>query len=86
MTHLTESRTPRGFARVDFLDRSGQACSLQKSSLATEEAIWLGVDGDRVGNQISARMHLTQEDVAGLLPYLHRFVETGQVLERHGGE
>lgn len=36
--------THRGFAVANFLDRYGAKCSIQKSSLATEDAIWLGVD------------------------------------------
>ena len=36
--------TPRGFSRIDFIDMYGEQCSLQKSSLATEDAIWLGID------------------------------------------
>ena len=34
----------RGFSRMDFTDRYGEQCSLEKSSLATEDAIWLGVN------------------------------------------
>lgn len=72
--------TQRGFARAEFTDRYGNACSIQKSSLATEDAIWLGCDeGRHVGGQCLARMHLTQEMVAALLPLLHRFVETGEL-------
>jgi hypothetical protein len=37
-------QTGRGFARYLFTDRYGAQCSLQKSSLATEDAIWFGVD------------------------------------------
>lgn len=37
-------KTGRGFQRVDFKDRYGSQCSLQESSLATEPALWLGVD------------------------------------------
>lgn len=36
--------TQRGFALAKFEDRNGLKCSLQKSSLATEDAIWFGVD------------------------------------------
>lgn len=36
--------TQRGFSRLEFTDRYGEKCSLQKSSLATEDAIWLGID------------------------------------------
>lgn len=37
-------KTSRGFARMEFIDRNGVACSLQKSSLAFEDCIWLGAD------------------------------------------
>jgi hypothetical protein len=38
----TLTATERGFARVEFKDRNGENCSLQKSSLAFEDCIWLG--------------------------------------------
>lgn len=34
--------TNRGFAIHNFTDRNGVGCSLRKSSIATEDAIWLG--------------------------------------------
>jgi hypothetical protein len=37
-------KTERGFAISEFTDRYGAKCSLQESSLATENAIWFGVD------------------------------------------
>ena len=36
--------TNRGFALANFEDFNGAICSLQKSSLASHDAIWLGVD------------------------------------------
>jgi hypothetical protein len=36
--------TNRGFNIIQFIDRYGDKCSLQKSSLATEDCIWLGID------------------------------------------
>jgi hypothetical protein len=36
--------TQRGFGLYKFLDRYGNGCSLQDSSLAEESAIWLGID------------------------------------------
>lgn len=36
--------TQRGFKIGSFEDRNGKVCSLQYSSLATEEAIWLGIN------------------------------------------
>lgn len=37
-------KTGRGFGRIEFKDRDKNACSLQMSSLATTECIWLGMD------------------------------------------
>lgn len=96
----------RGFTTLHFFDRYGLTCSLQKSSMATEEAVWLGithaepvilaskaaehgVETDETTGWVPfpvpedvlmhTRMHLTQEQVAALLPILQRFVETGEV-------
>ena len=68
---VNPTQTDRGFLRVDFVDRYDKPCSIQESSLATERAIWLGVDGQR--------MHLTREHVSALLPLLQRFLETGRL-------
>jgi hypothetical protein len=37
-------KTKRGFQIGTFYDRYGKECSIQKSSLAFEDCIWLGVD------------------------------------------
>lgn len=42
----TPEPTERGFNRIDFKDRYGLSCSLQNSSAATFDAIWLGVNDD----------------------------------------
>lgn len=42
---IKRSTTPRGFALREFDDHYGNTCSLQKSSLATADAIWFGIDG-----------------------------------------
>ena len=66
--------TARGFRIVEFTDLYNKPCSLQESSLATDEAIWLGVHGHR--------MHLNREQTAALLwPLLH-FVLTGRLPEK----
>jgi hypothetical protein len=91
---LERRNTGRGFGRYEFKDRYGEECSLQKSSLATEDAIWFGCEG-RVqvcvqyegwkpvplpeGALIHSRMHLTQEQVKALLPILQHFAETGDL-------
>ena len=37
-------RTNRGFAVADFVDGNGKACSIQESSAAEMDYIWLGLD------------------------------------------
>ena len=64
--------TERRFARFDFIDRYGEECAIQDSSLASEAAIWLGVNDNR--------MHLTREQVAELVPILQRFLDTDSIL------
>lgn len=41
---MKKKHTERGFSLYEFTDRYGSECSLKKSSLATEDAIWLGSD------------------------------------------
>ncbi len=67
-------KTERGFNIASFKDRYGADCSLQQSSLATENCIWLGTNGED-----GDRMHLTQKMVEDLLPYLQHFVKTGEL-------
>ena len=47
LTTLEQEVTERGFGLWKFKDRSQSECSLQDSSLATEPAIWLGIDDPR---------------------------------------
>jgi hypothetical protein len=87
-------RTERGFDILEITDRYGEKCSLQKSSLATEDCIWLGLhnptiraidSGEEiplpVGSTIGGRMHLTRAMVRILLPYLKYFAETGDLVK-----
>ena len=88
--------TNRGFDIEEFADLYDNKCSLQKSSLATEDCIWFGIADPRVQERvpdgvgwrdvelpdsalISSRMHLTQDMVRNLLPYLQRFADTGEL-------
>ena len=88
------NKPERGFAVAEFIDRYGAVCSIQKSSLATEDAIWFGVDdaNPRIMTSggwakfeipkevlLSTRMHLTQDMVNNLIPILQKFVETGEL-------
>ena len=94
MEDLKLTFTERGFGIFEFTDRYGSGCSIQKSSLATEDAIWFGVDYANpqiMGANgwenypipedvlLSTRMHLTQEQVKKLLPILQTFAETGDL-------
>jgi len=76
--------TQRGFARMEFRDIYDTECSLQKSSLADRDAIWLGCDKVlfHLGEYHNQRMHLDQQAVKELLPYLKRFARTGDFLPR----
>jgi len=86
----------RGFLLGEFEDRYGHKCSIQKSSLATEDCIWLGINDVELkrlvpgkgwqdvkvpeGTTTSARMHLNREMVLELLPQLQHFARTGELL------
>lgn len=41
---MNKNKSSRGFSYYNFEDRGGHKCSIQKSSLATEDCIWLGSD------------------------------------------
>ncbi|MES0334756.1 MAG: hypothetical protein SFH39_00140 [Candidatus Magnetobacterium sp. LHC-1] len=41
---MERSKTNRGFNLIEFLDLYETKCNIQKSSLATEDAIWFGVE------------------------------------------
>lgn len=45
---MKKEKTERGFALANFTDRDGVECSLQKSSIATEDCIWLGASKIRI--------------------------------------
>lgn len=79
---IDASTTPRGFD-----------CFLRKSSLSTENAVWLVLNDAEVkelvyGEPVTvtkdnyllvSSRHLVQEQVKELLPYLICFVETGEL-------
>ena len=44
MAKIKIKRNGRNFETGTFIDRYGYGCSIQKSSLATEDCIWLGID------------------------------------------
>lgn len=93
-------KTERGFKIFEFCDLNAHECSLQESSLATENAIWLGIDEPKpqifVGGQgwteiplpegtlHSGRMHLTLHQVRKILPLLQYFVEHNELPDESG--
>jgi hypothetical protein len=74
---ITWTVTQRGFVRGEFTDHNARECSIQESSLATEEAIWIGLDGDPPSG--GQRMHLTRDQVAALWPVLQQFHDVGNL-------
>lgn len=44
MRAMNLEKNQRGFENGKFTDLYGEKCSIQKSSLATDDAIWLGID------------------------------------------
>jgi hypothetical protein len=88
MTTLTNEEllklepTQRGFMRAEFKDLYGNACSIQESSLATNNCIWLGCEHETVatnGDKCGARMHLTQTMARELSALLLHFAENGDL-------
>ena len=71
------TKTERDFALIEFKDLNNVDCSLQQSSLADYQCIWLGTDTNTGIN----RMHLTRDMVESLLPYLIRFIVTILITE-----
>ena len=59
-------RTVRGFPVMRFRDEDGQGCSIQDSSLAEADCIWLG----RGGSDGRTRMHIDQEMAEAVLDRL----------------
>lgn len=78
MGKLKKETTDRGFSIIRFEDIYGAKCSLQKSSSAMVDAVWLGpsITADGADNQ---RMQLSRDQVKNLLPFLRNFVKTGDI-------
>lgn len=92
---MKKDKTHKGFTLYEFIDRYNVKCSLQKSSIATEDCIWLGCDEANPRRCVKGkgwipinlkgdvcydtRMHLTREQVKKLLPMLIKFVIRGEI-------
>ncbi len=59
--------TDRGFAVIEFRDIYDVACNIQKSSLATKDAIWVGVSKTALDPRILASK--TEAGGNGWVPY-----------------
>lgn len=87
--------TERGFLKGDFEDRYGHSCSIQESSLATEDCIWLGInDADpqilvpghgwspySIPEDVllTTRMHLDRENVEELVKTMQYWLDNGEL-------
>lgn len=76
------TNTERGLRIGHFKDRYEANASIQKSSLAFEDCIWLGADdiakapGCEPQNR---RMHLTRDMAGELARVLQKFADTGEL-------
>ena len=69
---MKRSKTNRGFALGEFVDYNGQKCTIQKSSLADADCIWVGVDDANplIMASDAARLGLpTHGQSTGWVPY-----------------
>ena len=64
-------KTERGFDVGNFTDRYDNPCSLQHSSLATEDAVWLGIDDPKPQIMASraAALGIKTTQTTGWVPY-----------------
>jgi hypothetical protein len=63
--------TQRGFGRLTFTDLYGAECSLQESSLADTDAIWLGVNdaSPRILASKAASLGAETSETCGWIPF-----------------
>lgn len=68
---LTYTKTVRGFGNITFEDRYDKECSIQKSSLATEDAIWFGVvdANPKILATDARRFGIPTKEMTGWVPY-----------------
>jgi hypothetical protein len=74
--------TGRGFGYLEFADDYAQVCTLQHSSNAERECIWLGLSntGPHMDNKdVNNRMHLNRVQARQIAKKLLRFADTGEV-------
>jgi len=64
-------RTSRGFRFYEFKDRNGCECTIQKSSIATEHAIWLGIESaePKILHSDATRLGIEHDKTSGWIDY-----------------
>lgn len=85
-------KTERGFGRYIFKDTYDSQCSIQKSSITTEDRIWIGIDDLKLYDNVSGksvnkppdidaftRMHINKEQAKAIVEVLNTFIETGNI-------
>jgi len=68
---MEKTKTERGFDMITFSDMYGHECYIQKSSLATAHAIWLGVSSPepRIMAKDARRLGVDTEETVGWIDY-----------------
>ena len=68
---MKQTLTQRGFSHIEFYDRYDAKCSLQKSSLATEDAIWFGIDDaePKIMASDAVKLGLPTNETCGWIEY-----------------
>jgi hypothetical protein len=68
---MIQSKTNRGFDVIEFTDRYGDTCNIQKSSLATDDAIWFGVADacPQIMASDALEAGVDTEETTGWVPY-----------------
>ena len=68
---MERTKTGRGFEIILFTDRHGAKCSIQESSLATENAIWFGVnDADpKILASDASKLGINTSETSGWISY-----------------
>lgn len=80
---ITKSINSHGREFIEFKDDYGNLCSIQESGSGVPH-IWFGRNENEpphhvTGKSLSPRMHLSQDQVKELLPFLKNFAETGEI-------
>lgn len=92
---MKSKKTQRGFGLIEFDDYNKHKCTIQKSSLATQDCIWLGTDTQDmlIGPPpwiplsqviesrpvVGTRAHLTRDQARWLAQRLLFFADNGQL-------